>query len=255
MENKSKLVDPTWHDGILRYVRIAWIPVVILVLILVIRGLDRRDQKEETETAALPVTEETAETTAAPDPEQLQRESLAAVAAQSEFQHDAVPELTQLVRAYLTARTECDPAALAGVFGTEETEEEAEVEKAAMELVKASIKSYENISCYHTQGLHEGEYVIFPYYEIRYRKSDILVPELTYGYVRTGADGQLVMAEELSQEEAAYVDALCQKQEILQVIRLVQARQEEAIASDEALAWIYSKGVGSEVVVGEKKDS
>lgn len=47
------------------------------------------------------------------------------------------------------------------------TEERKEQERAKMELVKASVKSYENISCYSVQGPGEDSYVIFPYYEIR----------------------------------------------------------------------------------------
>ena len=88
--------------------------------------------------------------------------------AQFPLQQDAMLELTGLVQSYCEAKEECDPELLAWVFGIEDwSEEDKEGERARMELVKASVKGYENISCYSIQGPEQDSYVIFPYSETR----------------------------------------------------------------------------------------
>lgn len=164
---------------------------------------------------------------------------------------DTMLELTGLVRLYCEAKKECDPDLLARVFGIEDwSEEKKEEERAAMELVKASIKSYENISCYLIQGPEEESYVIFPYYEIRYRQTETLMPAISWAYVRRTEGGEYYMAAETDETINKYIRQVGEKPEVKAVLAQVHMRQQEAIASDEVLQQIYGSDGESEVIVG-----
>lgn len=170
---------------------------------------------------------------------------------QQPLQQDALLELTGLVRLYCEAKTDCDADLLAQVFGIGDwTEERKEQERAKMELVKASVKSYENISCYSVQGPETDSYVIFPYYEIRYREIETLVPAISWAYVKRDENGQYYMVSETEESTNDYIRKVGEKPEVKAVMAQVQARQQEAIGSDEALQRIYGGGEGSEVVIG-----
>lgn len=167
------------------------------------------------------------------------------------FQQDAVLELTGLVQSYCEAKEECDPELLAWVFGIEGwSEEEKAAERSRMELVKASVKSYENISCYSIQGPEENSYVIFPYYEIRYRETETLMPAFSWGYARTDESGRYYMVSETSEEVNDYIRKAGQKPEVKAVMAQIQTRQQEAIGADAVLQKIYGTAGESEVVIG-----
>jgi hypothetical protein len=167
------------------------------------------------------------------------------------FQQDAVLELTGLVQAYCEAKEECDPQLLAWVFGIQDWSEEAMNEaKAHMELVKASVKSYENISCYSIQGPEQDSYVIFPYYEIRYRETETLMPAFSWGYAKKDETGRYYMVQETDEAINDYIRKAGDKPEVKAVMAQILARQQEAIASDEVLQKIYGASGGSEVIIG-----
>ncbi len=166
------------------------------------------------------------------------------------LQQDSMLELTGLVRLYCEAKTECDPELLEQVFGIEDwSDERKDQERAKMELVKASIKSYENISCYLVQGPEEDSYVIFPYYEIRYREIETLMPAISWAYVKKNENGQYYMVSTTDAKVNEYIRKVGEKPEVKAVMGQVFARQEEAVAQDEVLQRIYGEQ-GSEVIVG-----
>lgn len=168
---------------------------------------------------------------------------------------DSMLELTGLVRLYCEAKTECDPELLEQVFGIEDwSDERKDQERANMELVKASIKSYENISCYSVRGPEEDSYVIFPYYEIRYRETETLMPAISWAYVKKNENGQYYMVPMTDAKVNEYIRKVGEKPEVKAVMGQVFARQEEAVAQDEALQRIYGEQ-GSEVIVGGAQPS
>jgi len=164
---------------------------------------------------------------------------------------DTMLELTGLVQMYCEAKKECDPDLLAQVFGIGDwTDEDKEEERARMELVKASIKSYENISCYSVQGPEADSYVIFPYYEIRYRETETLMPAISWAYVRKNENGQYYMVRDTGSVVNEYIRKVGEKPEVKAILAQIQGRQQEAVASDEVLQRLYGNGGESEVVIG-----
>lgn len=176
---------------------------------------------------------------------------IAADPAEYPLQQDALLELTGLVQSYCEAKEECDPELLAWVFGIEDwTEEDKEEERARMELVKASVKGYENISCYSIQGPEQDSYVIFPYYEIRYRETETLMPAFSWGYARKDGSGRYYMVQDVPTEVNDYIRKVGEKAEVKAVMSQIQSRQQEAIASDQVLEKIYGNAGASEVIIG-----
>ncbi len=162
---------------------------------------------------------------------------------------DEVPELLALVRTYCQAKEDCDPELLARLFGKSGlTGEEIAAEKERMELVKASVKRYENISCYTIEGPEPDSYVAFPYFELQYRGAETRMPQLAWVYVTKTEDGSFIMNEEVSEDVAAYIARIGEKEEVAGLRAQVADAQAAAVASDEKLRSIYSGE--SEVVIG-----
>lgn len=276
-KNGKWMKDVLPDDGILRYLRFAILPLIVIILIIVIIKADSQTDKrnQETVSSAAAETQQTAQPGKQSDgegednrdaslagnddggkPGQENTEGTGAADDQDISQYtlkqDAIPKLLYLVQTYCQAKEDCDPQLMASVFGNENlTEEEAETEKAKMELVKASIKSYENISCYSIEGPEPDSYVMFPYFEIRYREAEVLMPELTWAYATMGEDGQYRMTQDVSKEVAEYLSRIGEKEDVKALIAQVMAAKQEAIAADEKLQSIYGAAGGSEVSIGQ----
>lgn len=298
-KNGKWMKDVLPDDGILRYLRFAILPLVVIILIIVIVRADSQTDKRNQETVSSAAAEtqqpespaenagedrqtvpgetsgeneetgEENEETGGEDGEPSgdesagdgtsgQEQSVGSESADSldisqyTLKQDEIPELLYLVQTYCQAKEDCDPQLMASVFGNENlTEEAAEAEKEKMELVKASIKSYENISCYSIEGPEPDSYVIFPYFEICYREAEVLMPELTWAYAVLGEDGQYRMTQDVSQETAEYLSRIGEKEDVKALIAQVKAAKQEAIAADEKLQSIYGAAGGSEVSIGQ----
>ena len=277
MANQRRKIKGRNDEHVLiRILRFAAIPLIVIILIIIILCMD---QQEEGQQGQAPAISSQGEQTAPGDPDepadpdgtashpdaeqspeaysnqaqepQADSQVMEADPSQYPFQQDAVLELTGLVQAYCEAKEECDPQLLAWVFGIQDWSEEAMNEaKAHMELVKASVKSYENISCYSIQGPGEDSYVIFPYYEIRYRETETLMPAFSWGYAKKDETGRYYMVQETDEAVNDYIRKAGDKPEVKAVMAQILARQQEAIASDEVLQKIYGASGGSEVIIG-----
>ncbi len=164
---------------------------------------------------------------------------------------DEVPELTAIVRTYCQAKEDCDPELLARLYGKSGlSEEELAAEKERMELVKASVKRYENIACYSIDGPEPESYVMFPYFEIQYRGAEFVMPQLTWAYATKTEDGSYIMNETVDEDVAAYIARIGKKEDVAALRSQVEAAAAAAVASDEKLRSVYSGE--SEVVVGSE---
>ena len=178
-------------------------------------------------------------------------ESQSADASEYTLKQDEMPELTALVQSYCQAKTDCDPEALQQLFGvTDLSEDQIAAEREKMELVKASIKAYKNISCYYIEGAEADSYVIFPYFEIQYRKASNLMPTLTWGYVKKQEDGQYRMVSELSDTEKEYVKTVGERADVKELQNQVKEAAAQAVAGDEVLQQVYAHSGSSEVSIG-----
>ena len=265
MDKKRKRTKGTLpDDGIRRYLYFAAIPVVVLILVVVILHSDKKKDAGQTEAVAM--TEETGQPEAVAMPAETGQpvglnegdpavdESSAADSSKYTLKQDEMPELTALVQSYCQAKTDCDPEALQQLFGvTDLSEDQIAAEREKMELVKASIKAYKNISCYYIEGAEADSYVIFPYFEIQYRKAAKLMPTLTWGYVKKQEDGQYRMVSELSDIEKEYVKAVGERADVKELQDQVKEAAAVAVSEDEVLQQVYTHNGSSEVSIGTQE--
>ena len=288
MDKKRKRTKGTLpDDGIRRYLYFAAIPVVVLILVVVILHSDKKKDAGQTEAVAM--TAETGQPVGLNNGDQAGDESSAvegesaaedgsdmentesaegsdnadsadtvdakpADPSKYTLKQDEMPELTALVQSYCQAKTDCDPEALQQLFGvTDLSEDQIAAEREKMELVKASIKAYKNISCYYIEGAEADSYVIFPYFEIQYRKAAKLMPTLTWGYVKKQEDGQYRMVSELSDTEKEYVKAVGERADVKELQDQVKEAAAVAVSEDEVLQQVYTHNGSSEVSIGTQE--
>ena len=253
MDKKRKKIKGTLpDDGIRRYLYFAAIPVVVLILVVVILHSDKKKDTGQTEAVAM--TAETGQPVGLNEGDPAVDESSAADSSKYTLKQDEMPELTALVQSYCQAKTDCDPEALQQLFGvTDLSEDQIAAEREKMELVKASIKAYKNISCYYIEGAEADSYVIFPYFEIQYRKAAKLMPTLTWGYVKKQEDGQYRMVSELSDIEKEYVKAVGERADVKELQDQVKEAAAVAVSEDEVLQQVYTHNGSSEVSIGTQE--
>ena len=243
-------------DGIRRYARFMVLPLAAVVLLILVRLLDPAPAGEASaESAGQTAAETAAETLEAAESKAAAPLSESYDPSAYELQQDAVPELLALVQSYCEAKEDCDPVLLARVFGVDSmTEEEEAAQREKMELVEASVKGYENISCYSIEGPEPDSYVIFPYFEIRFRETDVGMPQLTWGYARKGADGQYYIEAEADGEIQACIALAGQQEDAARLMEQVKQQQQAAVESDAYLREIYGGAAASEVVIEGKQE-
>lgn len=265
MDKKRKRTKGTLpDDGIRRYLYFAAIPVVVLILVVVILHSDKKKDAGQPEAVAMTaetgqpeaaaMTAETGQPVGLNEGDPAVDESSAADSSKYTLKQDEMPELTALVQSYCQAKTDCDPEALQLLFGvTDLSEDQIAAEREKMELVKASIKAYKNISCYYIEGAEADSYVIFPYFEIQYRKAAKLMPTLTWGYVKKQEDSQYRMVSELSDTEKEYVKAVGERADVKELQDQVKEAAAAAVSEDEVLQQVYAHNGSSEVSIGTQE--
>ena len=243
-------------DGIRRYARFMVLPLAAVVLLILVRLLDPAPAGEASaESAGQTAAETAAETLEAAESKAAAPLSESYDPSAYELQQDAVPELLALVQSYCEAKEDCDPVLLARVFGVDSmTEEEEAAQREKMELVEASVKGYENISCYSIEGPEPDSYVIFPYFEIRFRETNVRMPQLTWGYARKGADGQYYIEAKADEEIQACIALAGQQEDAARLMEQVKQQQQAAVESDAYLQEIYGGAAASEVVIEGKQE-
>lgn len=156
-----------------------------------------------------------------------------------EFEVDAIPEVNQLINDYYTAYAAGDVTALEAI-----AQPISETEKSYIKIFSEYVESYNNLSCYTKSGLHEGEYVVSVYLEMKFKDVATAAPGLDFFYLRTNESGSLYIDNAYSQfnqsnmEESteadiqALINEFEQAEDVLILQANVQQKYEDAIASD-----------------------
>lgn len=227
-------------DEMRKYLKFMIIPFIVILLILVIVLTDKSPkQKEEkpSETEA-----STVQTSAEPVTETVQPDNKEYVQnfEDYELKKDEIPEIKALIEAYCEAKKDCDPEALATVFGETLSPEELETERAKLEKTAQVVEGYENIVSYTKNGLTEDAYVVYPYYEIKFKDAQTPLPVLTMCYVQKNAEGKYVMTLDFDDTVADYISKVNVSEDVRLLSAQVDAKVQEAVANDPALNSIYS---------------
>lgn len=104
------------------------------------------------------------------------------------------------------------------------------------------IEDYQNIRCYSRTGLLEGTYVVFVYYEVKFKNIDTLAPSMIREYVCTNEDGALFINNgNVDGEIAAWLDEVQNSDSAAALVADVNNALASAAEADEKLSALITK--------------
>lgn len=137
-------------------------------------------------------------------------------------------EITALINRYFTALAACDIETLNNIC---ETAEPFDAEVLAEHA--SYIQGYRNVDCTIMDGLVEGTYVVYAYYEMKFYYIDTPAPALVQLYIKTGEDQMpYIYQGVIDGELSAYIAELTASQEISGLADEVNKKLQIACAAD-----------------------
>ena len=97
---------------------------------------------------------------------------------------DIQEQITDLVRRYFQALSDCDIATLNSICETTEP-----FDAKTLQEQTDYIESYQNVDCMVVDGLVENTYIVYVYYQMKFQYIDTAAPALGQLYVKTDIDG------------------------------------------------------------------
>lgn len=196
--------------------------VIVIIFAIVISSRDGKNEKTKVveKQTSEDQTEKTAETKA------------------NVLEDDQYPEITELVQLYFSAKLTGDTSSIEKYVDN--------IEDVNMEEIKASneyIKKYENIECYTKSGLYDNTYVVFAYYEIKFKNIDTLAPGIDVLYVIRDEETGSVYIHNGATANAdikTYIEALGQDEDVAALCETTNNALQEALNSDSALNEFYN---------------
>lgn len=192
------------------------VAVVLVVLLACVSGLSGK--KNEATEVKEPVQAET-ELATIPVPE-------------VPLEENAVAPVNELMKQYYTALADGDVDTLVQMKN-----HVSDVEKLYIEKKSNYIERYENIVCYTKAGLTEGSYLVYAYNEAKIQDIETTVPALNTFVIYKNDDGDYYIYEgDLEDNTFNYFQELSAQDDVTNLCNTVQAKYNEAIAEDSALA-------------------
>lgn len=195
------------------------IPVAAVVLVALLAAVSVFSGKEkETEDTEEAVQSET-ELSTIPVPE-------------VPLEENAVAPVNELMNRYYTALADGDVDALVQIKN-----HISDVEKLYIEKKSSYIERYENIVCYTKAGLSEDSYLVYAYNEAKIQDIEMTVPALnTFVVYKNEAGDYYIYEGDLEDNTFQYFQELSAQDDVTNLCNTVQAKYNEAIAEDDALA-------------------
>lgn len=148
------------------------------------------------------------------------------------LEKDAYADVNTIVQQYYDYLSVGDMEGLATVV-----DEISDEEKSRILGSQNLVEGYQNISCYTKNGMEENTYVVFVYYELKFKQIATPAPGLSPLYVYTNEEGNLcIMNGEASDELAAYVRLMADGDDVRTLREEVKEKYEAAKAADADLA-------------------
>lgn len=213
-----------------RFLKFLAIPLVAVILIMAVVILDKAGQNAKEPETVSAQAERTSPESASGQPEKVK------VA----LKKDSVPQLDDLMKSYFNARKSCDRDALSKVYGGKTGEESLEQLASRMEEEVKFYQSFENLECYTTPGIADGDYVVYARFDIKFRQAETMAPSLIVCYAKTAADGSCYLVADNSKEESEFMEEANQSDEVQKMAKEVNEGLEKALKSDENLLAVYN---------------
>lgn len=219
-----------------RVLKFMTLPLIAIVLMIVIVVLDKPEDSSEKASETLAEV-----TSAAKEPDNTQEESQTAETKEPviTLEEEAVPEIHDLMEAYFKARRTCDVEAFSEIYGGTCGQDILHAQRVKMEEEVKFYQSFNNLVCYTTPGLFEGDYVVYAKYDIKFRQADTLAPSMIVVYASTAGDGSIYLTAQTSEEQLAYLTKVNQSEQAQNLAAEVNRNLSEALKADENLLAVY----------------
>lgn len=206
--------------------------VLILIAVMVLSGKKRNTEIETIDTISVEqnIEQQTDIPVIEPDTKEYIQDFGVSILLQ-----DVVPEITELMKQYFNAVSECDMELFMDLFTSRDTGQTEEFKK-RFEKEKEYIEGYQNISCYTTKGLDENSYVAYVYYETKFIGVETPGPALVQVYAVKCEDGQYrIYDEPVSPELQEYLDQVSMNEDVHLLVSQVDRQLAEAMEADAEL--------------------
>ncbi len=149
------------------------------------------------------------------------------------------PKVNALIEKYFLASTHGNTGTLKEIIRPfTESDEAAAARKSEF------VESYDNITCYTEDGVDEGTYVVFVYYDLKFPEVDTSVPGLETWIVSSDENGNLFInkdMESISEDMSTQIEELLKREDVVQLFESVDAKMQEALLADENLKALYEQ--------------
>ncbi len=155
----------------------------------------------------------------------------------AKLEQNAYENVNSFFTAYYQAVAEGDVDTMSKMGMTLDEEDRAKVE------VKAGYtEEYRERSCYTKPGPEKNSYIVFVYYEIKFKNIDTVAPGLSTFYVCTNDDGSLYMKDisSLPQNMKDYIKAIANQDDVQDLLAQVDKLYQTNTDSDPTLAAFMS---------------
>lgn len=138
-------------------------------------------------------------------------------------------EITMLVKNYFDAKQRVDMNELA-----ECVSDVKNIEERRLVTEAEYIEQYKNMDCtIHNEGLREGTYRVYVYYEAKIYDIDTLVPSLTALYVTSDENAKFtIYLSAIDSEDQEAIEALDNTDEVKKMIDTVQKKLEDIVSKN-----------------------
>lgn len=147
------------------------------------------------------------------------------------LEENAVPEVNELLQQYYQAAADGDMDTLNMIVNTYDEDTQIYLEK-----MSGHIEYYQNVACYTKPGPVDGSYIVYAYYEVKFKDLDTAVPGISPYLVYPKEDGSLYIYEgDVDESVNAYVEEVSAQDDVIDLMNRVQVVFNEAVMQDDNL--------------------
>ncbi len=205
-----------------QYVAVGVLFIVLVVVLAVFSINKHKDDKKENEVVAQETeVSDTSGTEPIPVPEN------------AKLEQNAYEDINSFFTEYYQAVAAGDTDKMAEMGNTLDEED-----KAKLQVKAGYTEDYENMSCYTKPGPEKDSFIVFVYYEIKYKNIDSLAPGLSTFYLCENSDGSYYLKDigSLPQNMKDYITGIANHSDVQNLLAEVDKLYATNTNSDPTLA-------------------
>lgn len=195
-----------------------------------------KDKEEESDTGIIPI----------------ENETNSSADAAIELTEDTDPAINELFTTYFADLAKGDVEALGKIMVNAP-------DKDTVAKESEYIEDYQNIKCYSKKGLLDNTYVVYVFYEVKFKNIDTLAPSMIREYVCTNEDGTLYINNgSVDGEVASWLEEVQASDSTRNLVKSVNDALTQAAKSDQKLTDLIAKlneGAGTEESSAEESSA